>query len=332
MSAPQSKFGVIPRIHAVGLEQALAFWQTCPNATPFMHPQVLGALCSEVTWWLAEVDAKPVCLWPACVRLDGMRDTPEFSYYVGPSWAPIASEGSARARMMLRSAVIDALCTHMVEQYRGFSCELSPGDQDLRGFRWWALARGRESQLQIKPQYTAVIRALATLDETAILQRFSSKRRSRVRRYQREHTPLQRPWELADCLRLYAQLAQRVSQIHLRTRDLELAALCALVRDGFGFVHAYTDSDGQPIRGLRLALTLGDTACDVLSITDPQARASDLSAWMTWRALLHSRVAGVKVHDFNGANGLTRASDIHSYGAEAELYFSIEYSESHATG
>lgn len=313
-----------PRVERVRSDEAERFWITSPQATPFMRPSVLAALCAEVEWWLASVNGRPICLWPVCHRADGRTEAPDFSYYVGPIWSPDADTGSMRYRVLLRTAVVSSLATELRDAHGGFSIELPPGDHDVRPFRWWAAGSGLERDLIVSAQYTGRIDLGAATDET-ILQGFARTRRQAVTRHLRRGEPMSMDWDVADVERLYFALAERQGQPELHANRVgELRALAGLVREGHGFVDAIATEPGGPVSALRLVLLGGAIACDVLSLADAHARDDETVTFLAFRAIRRARNAGAQVHDFNGANSLARVNDIHSYGARPALYFAIE--------
>lgn len=314
-----------PRLARVGPDEAERFWLASPGATPFVRPAVLSALCAEVEWWLASVDGRPTCLWPVCHRADGRIEAPDFSYYVGPIWAPEADSGSMRSRVLLRTAVVAALATALRHAHGGFSIELPPGDHDVRPFRWWAAEARIESSLRISAQYTGEIDLAAGGGDDGLLAGFAKTRRQAVTRRLRRGGLEPVDWDLADVERLYRAMAERQGRPELHaTRVDELRGLARLVEEGHGFVDAVANESGGPVSALRLVLVGGGIACDVLSLADDLARDEDLVALMAFRAIRGSRESGARVHDFNGANSLVRGSDVHSYGAKAALYFAID--------
>lgn len=314
-----------PRLARVGADEAEQFWLAASQATPFMRPAVLSMLCAEVEWWLASVDGRPMCLWPVCHRADGRIEAPDFSYYVGPIWAPDADAGSMRSRVLLRTAVISALATALRHAHGGFAIELPPGDHDVRPFRWWAADARIESSLRISAQYTGQVDLATVGDDERLLAGFAKTRRQAVTRGLRRGGLEPTDWVVADVERLYRAMAERQGRPELQaTRVDELRGLVGLVRDGHGFVDAVASEPGGPVSALRLVLLGGGIACDVLSLADELARDEDLVALMAFRAIRRARELGARVHDFNGANSLVRGSDVHSYGAAAALYFAIE--------
>lgn len=317
--------GFRPRIAKVDAAEADRFWLHSPQATPFMRPVVLEALCAEVEWWQATVDGRPVCVWPVCRRIDGRVEAPDFSYYVGPIWAREADAGSMRSRVLLRTAVIASLATALCHAHGGFSIELAPNELDVRPFRWWAAEARLESALRISPQYTGVLELDAMADDAALLAGFARTRRQAVARQLRRGGLNPADWRVDDVERLYREMAERQSRPELYDHRVdELRGLVRLVELGHGFVDAVAMAPGGATSALRLVLVGGGVACDVLSLADDLARGEDLVATMAFRAIRRSRDSGVKIHDFNGANSLLRGSDVHSYGARAMLYFAID--------
>jgi|CXWL01.1.fsa_nt_gi lipid II:glycine glycyltransferase (peptidoglycan interpeptide bridge formation enzyme) len=305
--------------------QALGFWKSSSQSTPFTNPKILSRLCAEVHWWQASVNGLSMCLWPVCKRLDGVWDAPQFSYYVGPIWSRGANDGSLRGQLLRRTAVIDELCSTLLTQYGGFAIELPPSELDIRPYRWWARSLDVEIALSITPQYSAVIDLRKFSDENSILDNFSRERRSSVARHLRNGLPQNAEWTTETCLDLYKQMAERQRHPDLfESRRGELEALCELVHEGSGRVLAYRAPDGDHVVAMQLVIAAGDTACVVLSLADHESRERNIAAWMTYVALLESRSQGISTHDFNGANSLVRGSDVQSYGANAALYFSVE--------
>lgn len=314
-----------PKLARVGADEAERFWLASPQATPFMRPAILGALCARVEWWLASVKGRPMCLWPVCHRADGRIEAPDFSYYVGPIWAPDADAGSLRARVLLRTAVISALATTLRQEYGGFSIELPPGDHDIRPFRWWAAECRIEATLRIVPQYTGLIDLGAVRGDEGLLANFLRDRRNAVRRRLRLGGFSAVSWHIDDLERLYRAMAERQGRPELyATRADELHALARLVEAGHGFVDAVAKEPDGPVSALRLVILGGGVACAVLAVADDWARDEDLVALMAFRAIVRSRDSGARIFDFNGANSLVGALDVHSYGAAPALYFAIE--------
>lgn len=314
-----------PRLARVGADEAERFWLGSPQATPFMRPAVLAALCAEVEWWQASVDGRPMCLWPVCHRADGRIEAPDFSYYVGPIWAREADAGSMRSRVLLRTAVISSLATALCHAHGGFSIELPPGEHDIRPFRWWAADARIESALRVAPQYTGLIDLAGVRDDETLLAGFAKTRRQAVSRRLRLGGGEPTGWTLADVERLYRAMAERQGRPELHaSRVDELRGLVRLIELGHGFIDAVAVEPSGVVSALRLVLLGGGIACDVLSLADKGARDDDLVALMAYRAIRRGRDEGASIHDFNGANSLVRGSDVHSYGGVAALYFSID--------
>ncbi len=314
-----------PRVTRVDRAEAECFWRTSPQATPFMRPAILRTLCASVDWWLASVNDRPVCLWPVCHRADGRIEAPDFSYYVGPIWAPETDAGSMRSRVLLRTAVIRALSTTLRQAYGGFAVELPPGEHDVRPFLWWAEDAKVKHALQTRPQYTALIDLGAIPDDDTVLANFAKSRRYAVRRRLREGGFGSVRWAFDDVDRLYRLMAERqgVPELHASRVD-ELRALVRLVEQGFGFVEALGAESTQSVSALKLILLAGGIACEVISLADPLHRDEDLLALLAFRAIRAARDAGARIYDCNGANSLVRGFDVHSYGAAPALYFAIE--------
>lgn len=315
-----------PSVEQVDPGQAQVLWAQSPDATPFTNPQVLAALSAQVSFWCARVADEALCIWPVCRSADGVVCAPEFSYYVGPIWAASVHSGSQRQRLYKRLAAIDGLCSAIVGAHGGFEIELSPGDADIRPYRWWAQKRGDPGALQVEIEYTAQLDLCAITDAEALQRGFSTDRRTDVRRWSREGAPATCAWKVDDVLRLYRELSDRLGDRGIyQRRERELIALCALVESGHGFVEACGFDPGAPPAALKLVLVGGGFACAVLSLAQAHARAARIVPWINWRTLEHSRRTGVRIHDFNGANSLLRGSDALSYGAQVLPYLRVRY-------
>lgn len=308
-------------------ETALTFWHQSPQSTPFNHPRVLGALSSRVDWWLARTGDGPAMLWPVAFRLDGVCDAPRFSYYVGPLSARALLDLPPRARVLAAANVVATLADALRAEYGEWHIELAPGVDDIRPYRWWARERGVDARLSITPQYTATLPLTADADVSTLTSTFSDRRRQAALRARRGGTlEKSSDWDTADVLRLYRALAERAGDLALyESRRDELTALVMLVRDGFGFAEAWQRNGSGGIVALRLVITAGARACDVLSLADDAERDAEQIAAMTVQTLAASAARGLAIHDFNGANSRERGSDVHSYGAEAALYFALDF-------
>lgn len=320
-----SSYRFTPTLSQVGADQALAFWHSSAHASPFTHPAVLGRLSPHVAWWQASVNGEALCMWPAPIAASGAVLPPEFSYFVGPLWAPSLAAASPRRALYAQTSIIDAMVELLVREYGRFRLDLHPDCLDVRGFDWWSRSRPGCNGVQIRPRYTACIEDLQRQSDDEILSRYANTRRNRVRAIARTSNPRACAWRMEDLIDMYGKLMDRQGVPELaHRREPELIALCELVAEGYGFVHAAAMADDRP-QGLRLVLTSPRRACDVLSISDSIARDEQLMPWMFHEAVLASKRAGCAVHDFNGANSLHRSSFVHSFGATAALYFRIEY-------
>lgn len=304
--------------------EALAWWRSAPLATPFMHPGVLATMVRRVEWCAYSVDEQDCCLWPRLQRLDGAHEAPEFSYFVGPLWSAATLALSPRSRLLQQAAVMRAACAQALAEVGGFSFETAPGDHDLRGVLAWAREVGLEAALRVRPQYTARLQlAPAASEDTLAAGMARSRRRARHRWLAGERLQA-RPARLDEVLDLYRQLAQRQGRAELYARrEAELVALTEVVQAGHGLALAWSDGADRA-QVLRLALLTEGQSADVLALaTDGARQAQALPAVMPeFLAALAAR--GSRCHDFNGANSLSRASDVHSYGAEVALYFAVD--------
>jgi len=312
------------KINDISADEALAFWAASAQASPFTHPAVLSALSKRVDFWGAFVDGTLMCVWPVCENHAGIITAPEFSYYVGPFWADKAIGLSARKSLYLFASVYDAYLRQLLLSYGAIKASLLPELEDLRGFQWFVRSRPLAQPLLLIPRYTAVIDRLQERSELELLAGFANTRRNKIRGFLRDGAPASCTWKVHDCLRLYQGVMQRQNESALfERRVLELEALCVMVQEGFGFVRAYALDGSQEVASFRLVLTAKSRSCDVLSMSNETALSSQLSTWLVYQSLLASRAAGAKMHDFNGANSLSRAADVHSYGADALLYCNV---------
>jgi len=208
-------YGFKPQVAMVDARAAQAIWQQSPEATPFVHPAVLGALSAEVRYRCASFAGQPVCLWPVCRDHSRSLSAPQFSYYVGPIWAAGARTGSAREQVLKRAAVIDALCTAIVAADGAFELELAPDDLDIRAFRWWAQDRGTAPALTIEIEYTGRIALAAGNTANSLQEGFSKSLRQAALKTARDAALKACGWTSEDCFHLYRQMSARQRDLSL---------------------------------------------------------------------------------------------------------------------
>lgn len=310
-------------VERINAGMALDLWERAEHATVFAHPDVLSALAHEVHWWLAKTSGEPACLWPVCVDAEGRVAAPEFAYYLGP-FDLARADPSPRRRLLRAVAVQHGLLDVLSSTYGHLAWSTLPGRHELRPWLWFESVGRRPV---VRPRYTAVLDRIDALSNADIGLRFGKERRLDLRRA--ESAGVRKVCEgvsVARSVDLYLETmtASGAADVGQR-RCREVEALCRLVAEGYGTVVACTFRSDAEVRAIWLSLVAKGRACSVLSAADSRWRERDFNAYGRLQAILAARDAGARCYDFNGANSLSRGSDKHSYGAEAELYFDCSF-------
>ena len=308
-------------IERVGDDVAATHWRAAPNTTVFTCPEVLRALSPAVEWWLAIESGVPVSLWPVCVDTGGIVLRPEFGYYVGP-FDLLPPDPSPQRRLRLAVAIHEAFLEKLTAVYDRLAWSTQPGQHELRPWLWFP---GSDRHLAVRPRYTAVIDRLDTSSDEDILRRFR-RRRDEYRRGKQSGVVNLPGVSLDRLVALYYETLEANGEGQLaRARSEAVEKLYGLVSSGHGAMIACGyHADDEP-RAAWLMMTAKGRACGVLGVAEPSWREKRLNAFGTFAAVAAARQGGASVYDFNGANSFQRGADKHSYGAEAELYFDLEW-------
>ncbi len=309
-------------ITQVDKDTARAFWKQQDDAQIFLHPDVLGALCPRVDWWLARWNRNPVCLWPVCHSDDGSYRPPELSSYVGPLWHDSLSGHKAHRWWTIVSETQRVFIAFLAARYQRLVFELPPGSRDVRVFQWFAAEAAEVTDLQIECRHTALIRtpmsAEADLTVDFSRNRMRDLRNPRARDYQEWLDP--DPHALFNLYQ--SMLGGKQESQKAQRRDREVAELVALAQGGFGRVIAYCDPDGQPA-SFTLLLASRRTALQLLIASSDAARGDGLQAAVQLQAMERSFAEGMTTFDFAGGNSPLGAEEKHRYGAWPQMYFRI---------
>ena len=309
-------------------DSVTAFLDDVKDASAFTFPKVLGSLTSKLSYWGCWKGSELVAIWPLCELADGTVFTPDFTYYVGPVFSRHFHQSPAHRKSnhlyLIFSSYMDAFAT----RYKKISFSLSLSIQDVRYFLWSNHSHSSPFKFEITPRYTAIIHDLPSKTEDLILQSFRETRRNNYRKALTDHQ------FILDDTPVTAEESRAVIDLYQHTitkqgHAVEPKTLAQIVN----FIETIPDSFKYCIKVKSqltgklafFALNLVDHYSShlVLNLVDEEFRNSKVATLGIMHSILASKKRNCQVFDFNGANSPTRADDKHSYGAEPQLYFSI---------
>lgn len=308
-------------------QKAQQFWDNVPGASVFTEPSILEKLSKKVDWLLATKGDVPICLWPVCLP-DGISPgIPEFCYYIGPVWNKLGMQTPVHRWLADSTHVYQGFISLMIHRYGRIHAQMPLGMTDVRVFDWWNYHEPSKPRFRILPRYTACIRGLQSLSEEQLQANLRNKRRQILRGLLQLGVPQRTDhWHENEIVGLYHEVMENQQLKVSKGRHDGILALCRLVNQGRGEVIAFRDGQGQIISS-GLLLYGRNVANLVLCLTANNWRDKNITVWTMYSMILAGKAKGVDVIDFNGANSPLRADDKHSYGAKAELFFEIHYSE-----
>jgi hypothetical protein len=312
----------------ISSQEAQKFWHNAPDASAFTEPAILERLSQRVDWLLAAKGDVPVCLWPVCLP-DGLSPAiPDFCYYIGPVWNTHGTQAPPHRWLADSTQVYEGLITLMLQRYGKVYAQMPLGMQDIRVFDWWNYHERQKSKFIIKPRYSACIRGVQSMSEEEIQCNFRNKRRQVLRNIIKHGAPQRSDfWKKTELVDLYLDV-MKLQKKAVSKRCLEnIHALCSLANEGKGEVIAFRNGQNE-ILSIGMLLYGKNVANLVLCLTSTRWRDEKINLWTMYSMIMAGKAKGMDIIDFNGANSPSRADDKHSYGARAELFFELQYSDS----
>jgi hypothetical protein len=315
------------RVEYVPESLVRSFWDASPQATAFTHPDVLGHCADRVEWLGSWRSEDLVAVWPICRSKTGeLACSSTFLYYVGPLFSAEVHRFKYHRYQAVRQQALEAYIPVIVEHFPGLRFAMVPGEDDIRPFDWWNFDHPTGTGFVCRPRYTARIHQLGRpVDD--IRQDFARNRKRDLRPYFDAWPVRSEAWHLDDLIALHDQPLQRQGIEVPEERRQALCDVVAAATGANGDVLAWRDPENGHLASFIVLLYGRFEANDVLCVAADSWRARGLSAWTTWQGMLHARALGKEIFDFNGANSPLRAADKHSFGAKAELYFSIDVTD-----
>lgn len=300
------------------------FWETSPQATAFSHPDVLAHCAEVLEWWGGWRSEDLVAVWPIRRTNGGCNASGSpFLYHVGPLFSGEIAGFKYHRYQAIRQQALEAMLPPIVERFPGLRFALPPGETDIRAFEWWNHDHPNGPHFVCRPRHTARISNLGRPTD-AIRQEFARNRKRDLRLPPGGRPVRSNDWSLRELVELHDQPLERQGIGVSADRERALGDVVAAASGDRGDVLAWRDPDNGRLASFIVLLFGRTEANDVLCVASDRWRDRGLSAWTTWQGILHARSLGKQIFDFNGANSPRRAADKHSFGARAELYFSIE--------
>lgn len=305
---------------------ATEFWDRVPTAPIFTHPVVLSRLSPGCEWWLTSQGDEPLCMWTVALDSAGEPHFAPFTYYVGPVWAPGATNRPASHIRSHSHAVYDVMIDRLLHHYGKIRAELQPTDLDVRPFSWWNYGREPDERFGIEARYSARLGPLDDFDDDQLLAGMRAVRRREIRRLLGQGGLSRSVCESPEVLQgaYQAVLEQQGLVVESRTLD-SIEALWQLTQMGFGRALSWSSSADEPPSNFTLLLDDRTSAHLVLKLTTPEPGADTHSAFSVFDAIRATRDESLRFFDFNGANSPKRGDDKHSYGAGPVLFFQVSF-------
>ena len=309
-------------------DEAKKFWNLSPNATAFTNPEVMNFFNYNFEWWQAKRGEEVLCMWPVCLESKSKVVLPEFSYYFGPIWFKDFYKIPNHSWLALSKNIYEIFIEKFVLKYGVVNAQLPLGLQDIRIFNWWNYHNKKENRFIIQPKYTAQIKDLDKLSFDQIKSNFRYWRRNELKKIEqnREHIKKSNNYSLEEIVKFY----YKITGIEQNKYDLKLERINSfmnLVKNKFGEIICYRDKKSNDIASFMLVLFGKNESNLILSLVDEKWKKIGLSVFSILEAIVVSKKKNLNIFDFNGANSPNRADDKHSYGANHELFFEINYLE-----
>jgi hypothetical protein len=268
----------------------------------------------------------PFLLWPVASNSLGESCAPPWSYYFGPMWSPEAFGRPVSSQLSTALAVFEAAFEVVLPESPNLEFELHPTVTDVRVFDWWNFGTERKERFRVRPRYSAQIQNMETLTDEALRSSMRELRRRELRKALATGTfEIVHEVPAETFVRLRRQTIENQGDLVDVNETDTIPVLYAMVASGDAHITGVWDRASRDFAAANLVIDGGEASNLVMNVLNESYKNTGAGPLATFTALRQSRERGNRVFDFNGANSPRRGDDKHSYGAQAVLYFRVQY-------
>lgn len=299
-----------------------------PQRTRFLDPDFLSLFDCPVRLYVWERKGVPAIGLPIIDASEWNDRALPMCYYQGLIYNNELLRGQASKSTQNQVELAEMAITALCEVEPNFAMSLHPSLTDMRGLDWVHYHDQRKARLSINPRYTAIFDLEGHTTESIRSVGRSSRRQEENYAKSRENLRARTDGCLQSLMRLYQQtFAKQGRAVDDKEVEILVKYVSYFLDADLGHIVEVIDASDNAVAA-GFVFEDYDNLWHVPLIGVGDTRYGGTLLYYAMLDFVHAR--GARSIDFNGANSPRRSYFKHSMGAEAKLYFDVDYLASEA--